>query len=383
MRVNIYKNVRDTKGATANLFTILTTDKWRTLSDKVRAEKDDDKRKELKLQLPAFTPSGTFTTRNIKGLIKHSGYMCIDIDGDDNPTIKDWQAVVHQLGKLPEVAFAGLSVSGNGVFALIPIKYPDRHIAHFRALQKSLSKRGLVIDPKCSDVSRLRFYSYNKHYYINKDAKQYTPLYNKPQALQPTYTHIPLSNSMPSDESDAEALVKEVVARGVNIVPNYNDWFKVGAALSNVSNGRQLFHNISQIDSNKYNYKECNKQFDSIKPGGGITINTLFYIANQYGVVLRKSKHTSSFHDISNPKRKPKNQLFADWKRCEKTIVQAKPLPPNGQLEEPKPTDKILNCYVDKDGEFYISNPNGDDTFSVHKSMEQSESGKGLATIIY
>lgn len=40
MIVNSYKNVRDTKGATGNLFNILTTDRWRTLSDKVRAEKD-------------------------------------------------------------------------------------------------------------------------------------------------------------------------------------------------------------------------------------------------------------------------------------------------------------------------------------------------------
>ncbi|NLZ95414.1 MAG: VirE protein, partial [Bacteroidales bacterium] len=121
MIVNIYKNVRDTKGATANLFSILTTDKWRHLSDKVRTEKDKAKRDKLKLQLPAFTPSGTFKTRNKKGLIKHSGYMCIDIDADDNPGISDWQAVVFELGKLPQVAFAGLSVSGNGVFALIPI----------------------------------------------------------------------------------------------------------------------------------------------------------------------------------------------------------------------------------------------------------------------
>lgn len=40
MIVSIYKNVADTKGAQVDLFEILTTEKWRYLSDKVRAETD-------------------------------------------------------------------------------------------------------------------------------------------------------------------------------------------------------------------------------------------------------------------------------------------------------------------------------------------------------
>ena len=59
MIVSIYKNVADTKGTNVDLFTVLTTDKWQHLTDKVRAEKDKKKRDKLKQQLlPAFTPSG-------------------------------------------------------------------------------------------------------------------------------------------------------------------------------------------------------------------------------------------------------------------------------------------------------------------------------------
>lgn len=286
MIVSIYKNVADTKGAKVDLFEVLTTNRWQHLSEKVRAQTDKTKRDKLKQQLPAFTPSGTFKVRNEEGLIRHSGFMCIDIDGDDNPCIKDWQAVVFELGKLPQIAFSALSVSGNGVFLLIPIKFPARHKEHFQAFQKSFAKRGLVIDPKCGNVSRLRFYSYNEHYYINKKAEPYIHLYKEPAT--PTFKQIqkPFIATVHSGESDIEALVRDITASGINIVPDYDSWFKVGSALSNVQNGRELFHKISQIDSNKYNRKKCDKQFDSLKPGKGITINSLFHIAKQFGIIL-------------------------------------------------------------------------------------------------
>ena len=291
MIVSIYKTVKDTKGAKAHLFDILTTDRWRHLSDKVRAERDKAKQKKMKQQLlPAFTPSGTFEVRNKQGLIKHSGYMCVDIDGDDNPHIRDWQTVVFELGKLPQIAFAALSVSGNGAFALIPIKYPDRHEEHFKAFQKSFAMRGLVIDSKCSDLSRLRFYSYNDQYYINKEAEPYMLLYKEPKTSKPIQNKTQYIANSHSDGGEVDALVREIVASNVNIVSDYDSWFKVGAALSNVHNGRELFHTISQIDASKYNYKACNKKFDEMKPSKGITINTLFYIAKNYGVTPRWRK---------------------------------------------------------------------------------------------
>ena len=64
----------------------------------MRAQTDKAKRDKLKQQLlPAFTPSGVFkeNERTEAGLIQHSGYMCIDIDGDDNKYIADWKNVVH------------------------------------------------------------------------------------------------------------------------------------------------------------------------------------------------------------------------------------------------------------------------------------------------
>ncbi len=374
MIVSIYKNVTDTEGAKADLFKVLTTDRWRSLSDKVRTEQDKKKRDKLKQQLPAFTPSGIFRDceRTEEGLIEHSGYMCIDIDGDDNPNIGDWQAVVFELGKLPQVAFAGLSVSGNGVFALIPIKYPAKHKEHFRAFQKSFAKRGLVIDPKCGNLSRLRFYSYNEHYYINKEAEPYIHLYKEPPAPIPKY----VPTTYQPNETDVDTLVREIVASSIDIVPDYNSWFNIGSALSNVANGRELFHRISQVNASKYNYKECNKQFDDIKPSKGITINTLFYIAKNHGFTLKELGNNNSFSSVSNPKIRDKTKLFEDWNKS----IQAEV--PQQQIEEPKEQDENLDCFVDKNGVLYISTRYSDDTFTVHNSVEQYDSRKGLPTFI-
>ena len=381
MIVSIYKNVADTKGAKAELFEVLTTDRWRNLSDKVRAETDKCKRNKLKQQLPAFTPSGTFKVRNEEGLIKHSGYMCIDIDGDDNTHITDWQSVVFELGKLPQIAFAGLSVSGNGVFALIPIKYPARHKEHFQAFQKSFAKRGLVIDPKCGNVSRLRFYSYNEHFYINKEAEPYIPLYKEPATPTPKYIQAPLTRTHRADGSDTETLVREIVASGINIVPDYESWFKVAAALSNVHSGRELFHRISQMDASKYNPKECDKMFESIKPGKGITIGTLFYMAKNCGITLKRKENNHPYSSMRKPPKIVKSKLFADCRKTLKTEFQPNNTPQQHDEAPMAEADKIV-CFVDKIGVLYIPTPCSESTFSSYKSVEQYNTRKGLPTIM-
>jgi hypothetical protein len=181
--VSIYKNVTDTTGAQGNLFSFLTTDKWKPLSDKVRNATDKETRSDLKKNLPCCTPSGLFSERNKGGLIKHSGFICVDIDGQDNPTINDWQGFVEELGHLKEVYFAGLSVSGGGAFCLIPISDPKQHEEHFRAIEEDFIRYGIIIDHACKDVSRLRIYSYNDAPYINERAKVYTRIF-KPKPIR-------------------------------------------------------------------------------------------------------------------------------------------------------------------------------------------------------
>lgn len=159
--------------ADVNLITWLSSDKYSEKVKYIRGCDDPDEIKALKKTLPAITVSGKFSERNIKGLIQHSGLICIDIDRQHNPNLANWHEVPEVLAKIPNVAYCGLSVSGNGYFAIIPIRYPDKHVLHFHALKADFLRLGLVIDNNCSDVCRLRGYSYDPAPYFNHEARPY------------------------------------------------------------------------------------------------------------------------------------------------------------------------------------------------------------------
>lgn len=164
--------------AAVNLLTWLTSEKYRAKVEYIRGCTDQDEIKALKSGLPAITPSGIFSERKETALIEHSGLICIDIDAKDNPNLANWQDVPEILRKLANVAYAGLSVSGNGYFAILPILRPERHRHHFYALQRDFLALGIVIDPACKDVSRLRGYSYDSAPYFNHNAQPYRKLFD-------------------------------------------------------------------------------------------------------------------------------------------------------------------------------------------------------------
>lgn len=143
-KISIYKNITDTVGASGDLWAFLTTNKWKSLCEQVREEENKEIRTELKKGLPACTVSGLFSERKAKCLIEHSGYICIDIDSDDHPHISDWADFAKQLGRLPEVAFAGLSVSGKGAFCIIPISEPNSHTEHYKAIEEDFLRFGII-----------------------------------------------------------------------------------------------------------------------------------------------------------------------------------------------------------------------------------------------
>lgn len=275
MEVSIYKNVSDTKGVSGDLIAFLTTDKWKDLSLEIRAEKDKSKRDRLKKKLPCCTPSGLFKARNKKGLITHSGIVCVDIDIKDNPAITDWQKQVQQLGHIREVMFAGLSVSGNGAFCLIKIADPTQHESYFREIEEGFFQYGTTLDKACRDVSRLRFYSYNEKFYYNPDAEVFARLARAPRR---TNAHLGAT----ANPREVDQLVEEIVLNGVDIVPTYRDWIDCAMALTNVPNGRGLFHAISAVNSDMYDPLECDKKFSSFTPGGATGIGTLFHLAKKY-----------------------------------------------------------------------------------------------------
>lgn len=105
----------------------------------------------------------------------------LTLDFDNHPDIEEAKRI---LATLPYVYYAGLSVSGRGLFAIIPIAAQDltEHKTYFHALEKEMQTLGLTIDKACKDVTRLRVVSYDPDPYINPDCTTYTlPQPSEPQ----------------------------------------------------------------------------------------------------------------------------------------------------------------------------------------------------------
>lgn len=189
INVSLFKSGTTPKPiGTVNLIDWLTLpNPARKLVDQIRTEPNEVKQKELKKLLPGVTVSGTFSYRATKDLIQYSGIMCIDIDFGKNEHITNYPDLKRELCKIKNVLYCSLSVRANGWFLLIPISKPEYHTAHFKALQTAFKKIGIEIDQSCSDVSRLRFYSYDTETYFNPDAITFTGL----EFEQKTILHTP------------------------------------------------------------------------------------------------------------------------------------------------------------------------------------------------
>jgi hypothetical protein len=279
IEISCFKNYFSQKDPKpVNLLTWLTNDKYKPQVDLLRVNKDKKERNELKSKLPACTPSGTFDTEG--NLVKHSGLICLDIDLADNGEIENFASLKKELAKIVNVAYCGLSVSGNGYFLLIPIAHPEKHQLHFDALKTDFLSIGIVIDKACRNVNRLRGYSYDSEPYFNGTAIPYTKTKEafKPQRFTDTTDY---SNDR------IEQLIKKIVSSKQDITSDYSDWFKIGCSLATEfgESGRNYYHSISS-SSTKYNQTECDKQFDSCLKGAGVNIETLFFIAKNHNIIL-------------------------------------------------------------------------------------------------
>jgi len=129
-----------------------------------------------KKQLPAIMPHGLFGTRRQDSLIRKSGLIQIDVDGKHQE--KGWNAEEFvewlQFNDYKEIAAAGLSCSGSGVYALVAVNV-DEDAEHDEVVEVLVEKFELLHGVKCdkpvsTNLSSLRFASPYMPY-INLDVK--------------------------------------------------------------------------------------------------------------------------------------------------------------------------------------------------------------------
>ena len=137
----------------------------------LRAIKDHNEARLYKgCHLPYVTPSGVFTYCNDQSLVKHSGLLCMDLDGvDDVEALK--QLLTADSHFLTPLAFR--SPSGNGLkwFIVIDTSVCD-HRTWFHAVRNYLlvtykNLTAKMVDSQCQNVSRACFLCYDPSAYVN------------------------------------------------------------------------------------------------------------------------------------------------------------------------------------------------------------------------
>ncbi|MGM9847496.1 MAG: DUF3987 domain-containing protein [Muribaculaceae bacterium] len=190
--------------------------------------------------------------------------------------------VTQPLRRIEKVAYAAHSVSGKGYFVVIPLRYPLLHKAQFEQLVRVFADMGIYIDKACGDVCRLRCQSYDKHPYINLDAKPFSGIYREPKKPRQWRQCGYAENDV---EEKVARLCREVAMRHIDLTANYEDWVKIGAALSSLGeSGRQWFHLCSSQNSG-YNPVECDRKYNNLLHSTRkIGIGTFFYYCRLYGI---------------------------------------------------------------------------------------------------
>lgn len=280
---NSYFDSKPTK--TVSLFHYLLSNKYSFQVEDIRRCTDKEEQRKLKSVLPCITVSGIFDKRSNDGLLNHSGYICIDIDGQDNPSVMDWDALKVSLSDIPGYCYGGLSASGKGIFMIVRINEPSKHKQHFKAISEMLANRGLIVDKQCGDVSRLRGASFDSNPYLNADSGRFTEI------LMPTTHQIPkVSNSGNDVGFWVNKLVAEIEAYKVDMTDRYADWYAIGQSLANEFGecGRAYFHIVSR-QSFKYDSDQCDEQYNRcLGHCSWKSIRTFFWFCKQYGLTCKR-----------------------------------------------------------------------------------------------
>ena len=291
---SVSKRVTDKETSIVSLWDFLTCERPDLIEsmNTVRAESDHKVASKLKVDLlPVVMPSVVIEgERKRENIREFTNLICIDIDKKDNE--KPMEEVFEILKSLPYVAFAQKSCSGQGYYAIIPIKYERNHLEHFLALEEDFAQIGITIDKACKDEARTRFYSYDQDRYVAEKCEAYVrramPRAKSAEVAVSTATEPPRFSTPTYSSSPEELMAKlDRACEGIeayDVYPTYQAWFEVGSALAKElgEDGRRYFHQLSRgykeydADEVDCKYSEIMKEADRYSYNAG----TVFYYIN-------------------------------------------------------------------------------------------------------
>lgn len=242
----------------------------------------------IKLALPQATVSGLFSpTRSAANMVRHSGFICIDIDSKDNLHLGGFGSLKEDvLARLPYVAYASLSVGGTGYFAIIPLKYPERHKEQFLMLKNEFAYRGIVVDSACSDVCRLRTQSYDPAPYYNPHAEPFALARHRVCAPRRLLSpRAAFARTPDSDEEAVAGMCRRIAEGHVDLTASYADWTRVGMSLTPLGErGRRWFH-VCSAQNPKYTPAETDRAYTRLlRSTRSVGLGTFFYLCRRAGL---------------------------------------------------------------------------------------------------
>lgn len=306
--VTVFPDVTSQRGINMPLGQFLSDEcaqqKVKSMREHVATNAASDSPNELKKLLPCATLSARCEAgRKESDPFEHTGLICVDIDGKDNPQFPNGEAIKSAVCSVAEVAYCSLSASGNGCFAIIRIAYPDRHTEHYRAIERLFRCRlGIAIDRQCGNIKRLRFATFDPDPYVNDDAPALviydhiqsndvpTPSTTPDTSPAKKTPPVPSSATASSNETDFEKvgrLVDQLVRQGINLTDDYNDWINVGMSLTPLGEaGRNYFHAISSVSS-KYTRERAESKFtELLRTTHSVTLGTFFRLCREHGLAI-------------------------------------------------------------------------------------------------
>ncbi len=250
---------------------------WQDYVLKCRTIKDLDERKKYKKTVPTTCLSGEFPYRSDAEIKSHSGVLCMDVDHIENP-----EKIKEKLSKDKSVFSCFLSISGDGLRILFLID-EHKHREAFLAISKYLFDTYEIVCDSNSSPSKPYLVSFDPYIYINFSER--VPVWSK----YIKETKVKKINDFVHTADDFKMVMEQIVNRNVSICEEYNDWLKIGFALSEQfgEDGRGFFHQISACSS-KYKSVTVDKQFNQCMKARGtgkpVGISSFYYLAKLHNI---------------------------------------------------------------------------------------------------
>jgi len=149
------------------------TEEYRDLLKEENANEKERRKKKVQ-SFDYVTMSGEFSYVSSKNLIKHSGYICVDID--KLKTEEEVERVKNKLLNDTEIDTALLFISpgGKGIkwTIAIDVESVKDHEDYYHAIEAYLlNEYGIEVDTACKDVARACFLSYDENVVFNPRAQ--------------------------------------------------------------------------------------------------------------------------------------------------------------------------------------------------------------------